>query len=664
MCVGLGVAAVGCGDDAGVDADADADAGVTDAADAEADGEGSGGLPEAVCTNGTAYAAGTSVFREVTSEWGLDGVAGTRLSVGDVDSDGYPDLFVRRGGTRSNDWGPEGARHAWLLLNGASADGVPVFEDITASSLIDAPRIQAANTLGRPLEIVAFGDVDNDGDQDIYTAATTVDLDVSRGETSELMRNNGDNTFDLATASNPLRRQDAFDVPAGASFVDANRDGFLDLWVPQHNYEPPGGGIAFSQDLFYAGNGSSTFEDATAAMGLTTADWDSIDDINGGLAHTRAWSGVACDLNDDGTPELMAASYGRAPNHLWQGTRAADGSVQFSNRSVASGYAYDDDLSWEDNQFARCYCESVPDAEGCADVPAPLVTCQANWQHSQDREPFRLGGNSGATVCADINNDGHLDLLTTEIKHWWAGGGADGSDILLNTGAADVAFDRTDRAQTGFEVPHPTDPNWDEGHMSATILDFDNDGWPDVYVGASDYPGNFGLLYRQTAPGTFERVPVGDGFEHNRSHGVVAADFDRDGDLDLIVGHSRSRCDAASPNNCYETQQIRAFENTLGDGGNWLQITLEGGAGTNRSAIGARVEVTAGGVTQTQEVGGGYGHYGAQNDMTLHFGLGTACDAQVVVRWPNAELTEQTLELVSGYRYAVVQGEAPVAVVR
>ncbi|MEQ9318919.1 MAG: ASPIC/UnbV domain-containing protein, partial [Polyangiaceae bacterium] len=82
--------------------------------------------------------------------------------------------------------------------------------------------------------------------------------------------------------------------------------------------------------------------------------------------------------------------------------------------------------------------------------------------------------------------------------------------------------------------------------------------------------------------------------------------------------------------------------------------------GTNRAAIGARVTVAGeDGVVQTQEVDGGHGHYGAQKDLTLHFGLGEACRAEVTVRWPNASLTTQTFELVSGYRYELVQGGEP-----
>ena len=70
--------------------------------------------------------------------------------------------------------------------------------------------------------------------------------------------------------------------------------------------------------------------------------------------------------------------------------------------------------------------------------------------------------------------------------------------------------------------------------------------------------------------------------------------------------------------------------------GNFVQLVLEGAEGTNRFAIGARVEIEAGGSTQTREVSGGYGHYGAQDERPLHVGLGEACEATVTVHWPSA----------------------------
>jgi len=103
------------------------------------------------------------------------------------------------------------------------------------------------------------------------------------------------------------------------------------------------------------------------------------------------------------------------------------------------------------------------------------------------------------------------------------------------------------------------------------------------------------------------------------------------------------------------------FENVLAQDGNWIQLRLVGTGSSNRAAIGARVTVAGDdGTDQTQEVGGGHGHYGAQHDLTLHFGLGSACRAEVTVRWPDAVLTTETYELVAGYRFEVEQGGEPV----
>lgn len=612
-------------------------------------------LPEAKCRVGTRWTPGQKAFRDATSEWGLSDlkVEGGRLSVADLDGDGWPDLVVRRGGVRSDDFRAGEARHTWVLRNNKGK-----FVDITQSSGLLQTRTQSQSFVGRPAEVWAFADIDNDGDLDVYTGISTAD-ESSLGETSEVLLNQGDGTFDLTNVSNPVRRAGEIDTPASASFVDFDRDGFVDLWVPQHGHASDT--FNFAQDRLWKGDGTGSFVDVTDSVGLTTKDWVEIADINEGLAHSRAWSGVACDLNGDGLPELLAASYGRAPNHLWQAVRREDGSVGYINRSVESGYAYDANLTWQDNQFAACFCQKNPRADGCGVVAAPQINCDVdNWNHPTDRQPFRLGGNSGTTVCADLNGDGHLDLITTEIKHWWAGSGSDGSEILLNTGAHDVRFVRPGREATGLNIPHVTQGGWDEGIITAAVFDFDNDGRPDIYLGGSEYAGNRGMLFHQTLESlVFELVDPADGIDHHRSLGVVIADFDRDGDEDIIVGHSRSRCDASQPANCYPTTQVRFFENIAGDSGNWLQLELEGCGGSNRSAIGARVSVSSGGRTQTKEVGGGYGHYGQQDSQVLHFGLGAACEAEVTIRWPDRSETAQLFKLNAGYRYKIRQGDQP-----
>lgn len=603
-------------------------------------------LPAAMCNAGSSYAPGTGSFREVTSEWGLDGVLGVRLNVADVDGDGFTDLMVRRGAGRVDDFGPEGVRRTWLLRN---RDGNG-FDDITRSSGILSSRIDLGSNGGRPVEIAAFADVDNDGDLDAYLGVNTVDEELSMGETAEILLNDGAGNFTLGPDSE-IRSDGRVNVPAGASFTDVDRDGVLDLWIPQHNWGSST--IVFMQDRLYRGDGAGGFTEITEMVGLETTNWRGADDINAGLSHTRAWGSLARDLNGDGNPDLLTPSYGRSPNHLWEGS--ADGT--FINRSVESGYAYDDNFTWQDNEFARCYCLSNPAAEGCSEVEAPRVSCADNWRHNSDREAYRLGGNSGATSAGDLDNDGDLDLFTGEIKHWWAGEGSDGGEALINEGG--MSFSRPGDAALGLQVDHLGRVAWDEGHMTNALFDFDNDGRLDVYIGASDYPGNRGNLFHQSDTLQFTEVPTSDFFEHNRSHGVVVADFDRDGDLDMIVGHSRSRCDEGEPNNCYETPQVRAFENTTPTG-NWIQLHLVGAAGTNAAAVGAQVLAQYGDLVQLLEVDGGHGHYGSQSDTILHIGLGTACEANITIRWPNAELSETTLTLPAGHRFRVEEGQRPV----
>ena len=620
-----------------------------------------GFFPPPICTTGTLWEPGIPLFEEVTgaATAGAGGAEGYRVSVVDFDGDRAPDLLVRNGGGEDT-FDPEGTRRKWLLRN----DGTGAFADVTKDSGILTPRLPGDQTSARPGEVTAAADVDNDGDIDVFFGAT-VNEPGEGVETSELMINQGDGTFVLGPADSELRSPDAPQVPAGASFVDVDRDGNVDIWVTQNMVA---GAQSPMNDRLYLGDGAGGFVEVTAQAGLETMDWYYLADLNKGLARSWAWSATACDLNGDGMTELLASSYGRAPNHMFQG-QWEGGDFVFVNRSVDSGYAYDHRMDWSDNESARCWCKLHPDAEDCEGVPPPeFIVCNKDedafrWNHEYDREPFRLGGNSGTTVCADVNNDGHMDLLTTEIVHWDVGTSSDPSELLFGDGNANPVFSRPGNDQTGLLREHVM-LGWNDGDMTAAVFDFDNDGWPDVYIGASDYPGNRGLLFHQegAAPGTFTELDTSEFFEHNRSHGVVAADIDLDGDLDMVVGHSRARCDATQPNNCYETQAIRVFRNVLGQDGNWIQIDLEGGEGTNRAAIGARVKVSAAGVTQTQEVDGGHGHYGIQKERVLHFGLGIACEAEVTVRWPDAPLTTETWTLPAGYRFHWNQGQVPVVI--
>lgn len=618
----------------------------------------------AACRTGQTgpWQPGTPAFRDASAEWGLktSGANATRISVVDVDGDGWADLSLRMAGTTlqtgGDDFSAGGSRRTWLLKN--STDGnARKFVDITQASGLVAMREGDDPNQGRPADVVVWGDLNNDGFMDAYTGFNKGVR--ASGATAEVMLNNGDATFRFAPEGSAVRNARKSDSPGGASFVDYDRDGFLDLWVTQY-----AAGSSRLQDQLFKGDGSGDLADVTEAAGLKTQPWTNINTLNAAQGHSAAWGALACDLNGDGTPELLASSYGRAPNHLWRGVRATDATVSFQNESVDSGYAFDARRDWTDNESARCFCKLHRDAPDCAGVPEPQYTRCASegdilrWSHDTDREAFRLGGNSGTTVCADLNNDGWMDLLTTEIVHWDVGSSSDPSEILYNLKEDAVRFARPGNEATGLTRTHDR-IDWNDGDITAAIFDFDNDGRKDIYIGSTDYPGTRGHLWHQKPDGTFQKVSLTDGIDHTSSHGVGIADFNRDGSLDIVVGHSRNRCSGAD--HCYapEDAHVRIFENMAGKDNNWLQIDLEGGAGTNRKAIGARVTVQTTELTQVSQVDGGHGHYGVQHDLVQHFGLGAACTATVTVRWPDRDLSEETFVLRAGHRYHWAQGQVP-----
>lgn len=644
----------GCGDDAadGGTGGSSTSTGTASGGGGAGQGGGTGGgddTPEPICRSGTAWSEGTQAFEEATADWQIDaiGAAGTRLNAVDFDGDGWTDLFVRTGAHLRDDFAPGGVRASWLLRN--RGDGT--FEDVTESSGIRTPRDGGA--LGQPGDTMAFADLDQDGDLDAITAPVE---SPGVGGTTEVYLNDGAGHFTLGPEANGLTFISGGEAPAAIVFVDVNFDGFVDLWQPRNAYD----GILQQARLFY-GAGDGTFVDQTGGSGLTSSSWSDREALNAGLAHANSWSGAACDLDNDGNLELLAASYGRAPDHLWRAL-GPDGNFGFENMGVASGYAFDERTDWTDNESARCWCTLHPGDEDCEGVPEPqYIACTKDsdafrWNHASDREPFRLGGNSGATMCGDVDNDGDIDLLTTAIVHWDVGSSSDPAELLLNTGGAEIHFDRPGPEVTGLSRDYGDMIDWNEGIMSGSLFDFDNDGNLDVYWGGSDYPGQRGFLYRQDAPAHFVPVPVDLGIDHHRSHGSAVADFDRDGDLDIVVGHSRARCDGDDITPCYPTQQVRFFRNVIGQGGNHLAISLKGVV-SNKAAIGARVTVTtANGVTMIRDVDGGHGHFGAQDDLTLFFGLGDACEADVTVRWADLAHTEQTHHLQGNYRWTITEG--------
>jgi hypothetical protein len=241
-----------------------------------------------------------------------------------------------------------------------------------------------------------------------------------------------------------------------------------------------------------------------------------------------------------------------------------------------------------------------------ANIPNILYRNNGNGQFTN------VSAGSGANIAAmgmgvdagDINNDGYLDLYVTNL-------GA--NNLLLNNGNGTFT-DLTAVAGVG-------DPGMGWG---CVFLDADNDGWQDIYlVNDSKFSPFPNLLYRNNGDQTFSVVSEGAPLHSMEAgYGVVTFDADQDGRQDIYLAN-------------YGLQAANQyFVNVTPDDNRWLQLKLEGQS-SNRSAVGARVFVHAGGSVRTDAVVAGYG-WASQNSPVLHFGLGQLDTVDLLtIHWPS-----------------------------
>lgn len=183
---------------------------------------------------------------------------------------------------------------------------------------------------------------------------------------------------------------------------------------------------------------------------------------------------------------------------------------------------------------------------------------------------------------------------------------------------------------------------YDEGDVNATFLDFDNDMDLDIAI-ASLYTGHFSRFYRNDGEDGFVDVTYETNTAIHDSVSVVWSDVDEDGDPDIIIADR-----AGTPN-------VTLFINRVGQDNNWIELVLEGTA-TNRGAVGARVNLEAGGVTQMRDIRGGGGHENTQNSSVVHFGLGQESSIDhVSVRWVGGA-TEVISGITPNGRFVIVEG--------
>jgi hypothetical protein len=558
----------------------------------------------------SANAARSVSFADVTAEAGLASfshvsgssdkpyifeVTGSGVAVWDFDGDGLVDIYLANAGT----FDPErrqvsGAPSALYRNHG---DGT--FRDVTAAAGV-------AN--GRWGQGVCAGDVDNDGDQDLY---------VTNIGPNRLYRSSGDGRFeDVATAAGVAH--DSWST--GCAFGDYDGDGWLDLFVagyvaldfarlppaPPSRGATTGGataaergggmGAAYSPgaticryrgepvmcgprgltgvgDRLFRNKGDGTFADVSRAAGVA--------DDKGLYGLGVAW----LDIDDDRRLDLLVAN-DSGPNYVYR--NRGDGT--FADASYASGAALD----------------------------------------GNGREQAHMG-----VAVGDYDNDGRTDVHITNFS--------DDFNVLYRnhdgTSFTDVSF------RMGVAAPSVPFLGW-----GTDFLDYDNDGWLDllvvnghVYPISDTMPWNSSyaqraLLFRNLAGRRFEEIgaAAGPGLTTPRvSRGSAVGDIDNDGGLDIVVSN-------------LDGPPTMARNVGGGQAGHWLKVRLVGDPSrrTPRDAIGSVVLLTAGGITRRGEVASGRGQI-SQSDLRVHFGLGNHVEVtKLDVRWAGADTVSYAIDRV------------------
>ncbi len=421
-------------------------------------------------------------------------------------------------------------------------------------------------------ESLAWGDYDNDGDPDLY---------LTINGPNHLFRNDGGGVFTDVTVEAGVG---AATFSVGTAFGDLDNDGDLDLYVVTFS---SGTDVLYRNDGPTGPGGAYVFTDVTAPAGVT------IERSSRGMAYI--------DYDRDGLLDIYVNAIG--DDILYHNL----GNLQFQDVAASVGIVN------IDGQGVGVVSTDIND-DGLLDLFTGNRTFDPNRLFINDGGTF-----SDITVAAgidkfglgmgvlsfDYDNDLDMDLYWTS----WPAVSNALYENLTPTTFIDVA------AAAGT-----LDPNgWG---ISCNAGDIDNDGWEDFFVTNGFDPSTTpNVLFRNNGNKTFSNVTALLGGGAFDGRGVAFADFDLDGDLDLCV-----TADAGDSN--------RLWRNDTANGNRWFTVSLIGTC-SNRSGIGARIEVRTDLRTTVKEVSGGAGR-GSSNDLPVEFGLGGATSIQQVrITWPS-----------------------------
>jgi hypothetical protein len=506
---------------------------------------------------------------------------GAAVAVTDVDRDGRFDLYV----TNSR----EGSKNRFYRNKGNGT-----FEDVAERlGVADVNRPEDGVSMG-----AVFGDYDNDGYEDLF---------LYKWGKPELFRNNGGSRF--------IRVTEAASLPSWANintavWLDYDRDGRLDLFlggyyperlnlwklsdtkIMPESFEYANNG---GRKYLYRNLGQGRFEEVSARVGLASNRW--------------ALAAVAADLRGTGYPDLFIANdYGVSELFVNEGGRFRE-----IGREAGVGYAPKSGMNasvgdvLNQGKFA-VYVSNISE-EGILLqgnnlwVPTGGANRAPKYENMARAMGVDLGGWSFGAQFGDLNNDGFLDLY---LVNGYVSASRDES----------YWYDYS-KVAGGHQVVIGDAANWPAmGKRSLA-------GYQPKRVWINDGSGRFVDVAQM----------VGAADRHD-GRSIALADFADDGALDVVVANQRG--------------PLLLYRNEVAGGRNWIGFDLEGSCRgdsdvrscSNRSAIGAQVEVFWKGRQQLQEVSGGSG-FCAQNQRRLHFGLGDAASIdRAVIRWPSGKTQE------------------------
>jgi hypothetical protein len=444
---------------------------------------------------------------------------------------------------------------------------------------------------------VAWGDYNNDGFEDLLLNG------------SVLFRNDSGRGFTNVTDSAGL----ADAKGRGGLFADFNNDGWLDLYVS-------------------AGEGGARFYKNDSGKFVF------LSDRAGGPDNTYPTEGAGfADFDNDGWVDLYCANYENwekheyYPDQLFQNQRG-----YFADVTNSSLLPTPDSLllpqagrgvNWGDfnnDGYQDCYVSNYRLCENFL------------WVNNHDSTFTNLAGQLGVagdevngayghtigSEWGDFDNDGDLDLFCGNLAHPRYIEFSNRSMLYENSlgpspaSPSSLVTGHSSLLSPPFrDVRAASDIRYEETHSDPAWADVDNDGDLDLYI-TSIYEGRRSFLYLNqihtllSTPASllsplFDDETWVSGTRVFNGWGCAFADFDNDGDQDLVVGSGSG---------------VKLFRNDTKFGNNWLEVRVIGRK-FNRAGIGARVIVTRGKSRQIREVEGGKGTT-SQNSLIQHFGLG------------------------------------------